>query len=886
MTTKTTTNLQDFARQLHTWGASVTAIKLGTKRPAHKWQQWQAERQTRAELDALPWHTAAAVGVVNGSGDFRVFDIDAAKDGDGAPVGPVPESVVIELLTALGLPDDYQWSYRSGSGAGYGVVIRCAEPLPPDWAAVAARPSGVYVGRPADGRPFGQLELRWSTGQTVIDGAHPTGPGYQWRLGERPFVPPAMRTAAQVVTAFTAIAEHVADFRPTTAAHAPAPAPSPAGHVNGATSEAADGAATSATEKYAAAALADAIRQVSTAAPGDRNKALFRQTAGLAELVNGQVLTRDKVDRAMTGAALAAGLTADETAATIASAFAHVGDVSRTPKPSANGHKRPSTGPRFKVGDAVNVVVSGGLMNPSPCTVTTVHPPHNGTYGYVVAGVVYDDNGAPCEGNYHYEEANLEPADASATGDDGAAVDLAQSLGGVDPTPAPSPVTFKLDDTGNAERFVTQHGDDVRYDHSTRHWLMWTGTHWRMDDDGAAQRRAKITARAIYEEAAAAARVGNDDLAAQSSKWARASAAESRRNAMLNLAQAELPIALTHDRLNTHDLLVNVQNGTIDLATGTIRPHDRRDLLTYVLPVAYDPTAGCPTWVNFLWRITNDDDDLADFLARAVGYTLSGLTTEQCLFFLHGRGANGKSTFVETVMALLGDLGHKARAQVLMLSERERVSNEVAALAGRRLVVTSELSDGGRLDEGLVKDLTGGDTMSARFLYGEPFTFRPTFKLWLYGNHKPTIAGTDDGIWRRVRLIPFTVQIPEKERDATLPAKLRAELPGILTWALRGWQDFQRHGLGTPAAVTQATAEYRSESDVMGIFLEERCRLHDGATAEAGKLYAAYCEWATENGLRPMSNVRFAKSLSERGFAKDKNTANGRMEYQNIWLPG
>ena len=462
---------------------------------------------------------------------------------------------------------------------------------------------------------------------------------------------------------------------------------------------------------------------------------------------------------------------------------------------------------------------------------------------------------------------------------DNAADDLAQP-------PAPSPVAFKLDDTGNAERFVAQHGDDVRYDHSTGHWYIWAGTHWRRDDDGAIQRRGKTTTPAIYDEAAAAARAGNDDLAAQLAKWARASAAESRRNAMLNLARAELPIAITHDRLNTHDLLVNVQNGTIDLATGTIRPHDRRDLLTYVLPVAYDPTAGCPTWVNFLWRITNDDDDLADFLARAVGYTLSGLTTEQCLFFLHGRGANGKSTFVETVMALLGDLGHKARAQVLMLSERERVSNEVAALAGRRLVVTSELSDGGRLDEGLVKDLTGGDTMSARFLYGEPFTFRPTFKLWLYGNHKPTIAGTDDGIWRRVRLIPFTVQIPEKERDATLPAKLRAELPGLLTWALRGWQDFQRHGLGTPAAVTQATAEYRSESDVMGIFLEERCRLHDGATAEAGKLYAAYCEWATENGLRPMSNVRFAKSLSERGFAKDKNTANGRMEYQNIWLPG
>jgi len=460
----------------------------------------------------------------------------------------------------------------------------------------------------------------------------------------------------------------------------------------------------------------------------------------------------------------------------------------------------------------------------------------------------------------------------------------APSVNGNGAAVAPSPVTFKLDDTGNAERFVAQHGDDVRYDHSTEHWLIWAGTHWRQDDDGAIQRHAKTTARAIYDEAATAAQAGNDDLAAQLAKWARASAAESRRNAMLNLARAELPIAITHDRLNTHDLLVNVQNGTLDLETGRLRPHDRGDLQTYVLPVEYDPAAVCPTWDTFLGRVMGGDGDLAGFLARAVGYTLSGLTTEQCLFFLYGRGANGKSTFIETVMALLGDLGHKARAQILMAEERGRVPNEIAALAGKRFVVASELADGGRLNEGLVKDLTGGDSMSARFLYGEPFIFKPTFRLWLYGNHKPTIAGTDDGIWRRVRLIPFTVQIPEKERDASLPAKLRAELPGILAWAVRGWQDFQQYGLGTPAAVTQATAEYRAESDIMGQFLGERCIMQAGATAEAGKLYAAYITWANENGLRPMSNVRFAKSLSERGLAKDKNRANGRMEYQGLEL--
>lgn len=439
-------------------------------------------------------------------------------------------------------------------------------------------------------------------------------------------------------------------------------------------------------------------------------------------------------------------------------------------------------------------------------------------------------------------------------------------------TAAPSPVAFKLDDTGNAERFVAQHGDDVRYDHSTGHWLIWTGTHWRQDDDGAIQRRAKTTVRAIYDEAAAAAKAGNDARAAELAKWARASAAEARRNAMLNLARAELPIAITRDRLNIHDLLLNVQNGTLDLATGQLRPHDRSDLLTYVLPVPYDPAAVCPTWDSFLGHITNDNDELAAFLAQAVGYSLSGSTTRQCLFFLYGRGANGKSTFIETVMALLGDLGHKARAQVLMLSERERVSNEVAALAGRRLVVTSELSDGGRLDEGLVKDLTGGDSMSARFLYGEPFTFRPTFKLWLYGNHKPTIAGTDDGIWRRVRLIPFTVQIPENERDATLPAKLRAELPGILAWAVRGWQDFQRHGLGAPAAVTEATAEYRAESDTLGQFIAECCYVAQGATARGGELYAAYSEWAKANNLKHrLTSVRFARALKELGYVNGHN---------------
>lgn len=291
-----------------------------------------------------------------------------------------------------------------------------------------------------------------------------------------------------------------------------------------------------------------------------------------------------------------------------------------------------------------------------------------------------------------------------------------------------------------------------------------------------------------------------------------------------------------------------------------------------------------PTWDAFISRIMGGNADMVAYLARAVGYTLTGSTSAQCLFFLYGMGANGKSTFIETISTLMGVLSHKARAQVLMQAERDRIPNEVAALDGKRFVVSSELSDGNRLNEGLVKDLTGGDTMSARFLYGEVFHFKPTFKLWLYGNHKPTISGTDDGIWRRVRLIPFDVQIPPNERDPQLGRKLIAELPGILAWAVRGWQDYRKNGLQTPDKVQRATSDYRAESDILGQFIADRCILQGGATAEAGKLYTAYKEWADENGLRANSNVRLAKLLMERGFKREKNTQTRRQEYRDIAL--
>ena len=302
-----------FARQLHQWGANVTAIKRGTKQPGHKWRPWQTERQTLDKLEALPWAGAAAVGVVNGSGNFRFFDIDAPKDENGQVLQAVPESVLETALAAAGLPEDYQWSYRSGSGAGWGFVVRCAEPLPDTLAATR----GIVKGEARDELAFDHLELRWSSGQTVIHGAHPDGPGYQWRLGEAPFVEPALLSAERVAAAFFSIAEVE------TPPHPAGPLPNAALSANG---------------RYGEAALNDAIRQVSTALPGQRNDTLFKQTASLVELVNGGELARDEVERGMTAAALAAGLPQQETRATIHSAFDKV-TASRTApiRTSVNG---------------------------------------------------------------------------------------------------------------------------------------------------------------------------------------------------------------------------------------------------------------------------------------------------------------------------------------------------------------------------------------------------------------------------------------------------------------------------------------------------------------------------------------------------------------------
>lgn len=424
---------------------------------------------------------------------------------------------------------------------------------------------------------------------------------------------------------------------------------------------------------------------------------------------------------------------------------------------------------------------------------------------------------------------------------------------------------FRLTDLGNAERLVHHAGDDLRYCHEWARWLVWTGQRWEHDRAGLVIRHGKHTVRRIYEEAAD---VQDEEARKAIAKWALRSEARQRIDAMVGLAQSEHNVTVLSAALDADPWLLNVANGALDLRTGRLNPHDRAALATKLAPVSYDPDARCPTWLAFLDVIMAGNRDLIDFLQRAVGYSLTGDVSEQVLFFAHGTGANGKSTFTETLAALLGDYAQKAPRGLLTMKpgQNEGIPNDVARLPGARFVVSNEVEEGRRLAEAQVKDLTGGDKLTARFLHGEFFEFLPTHKLWIYGNHRPVVRGTDEGIWRRIRLIPFDVTLPTERQDKRLPAKLRAELPGILTWAVQGCLAWQHGGLGTPAEVRAATDAYRSEMDVVAAFLQENCIPASNASTTKNAMYGAYQKWAEESGERALSKIAFGRRLKERGI--------------------
>jgi putative DNA primase/helicase len=444
-----------------------------------------------------------------------------------------------------------------------------------------------------------------------------------------------------------------------------------------------------------------------------------------------------------------------------------------------------------------------------------------------------------------------------------------------------APIGRRLTETGNAERFCDQYGERARFCHPWGMWLPYDGRRWKRDDTGTVRAWGKIVTRSILVEAA---RIEDAEVRAATVAWAKTSEKAASRAAMLKNAEVEPGIPILPEQMDADPLLFNVQNGTVDLRTGELRPHDPLDYITKLAPVAFDPNATAPTFLAFLERVLPDEDVRA-FMQRAVGYSLTGDTSEQCLFFLHGGGANGKSTLLAVIQALVGDYGRQAAPELLVTRGGDRHPTELADLFGARVVVSVEVDDGKRLAETLVKQMTGGDKMKARFMRADFFEWTPTHKLFLAANHRPEIRGTDYAMWRRIHLVPFTVTIPAGERDPKLPGKLRVELPGVLNWAIAGCLDWQRGGLGVPQAVVDATEEYRQEQDVLGDFMAERCVLDRQAWGAAGAIYRAYSAWCEAGGQKAMSATAFGRRLKERGLTSSKDTK-GTRGWEGIRLSG
>jgi putative DNA primase/helicase len=435
---------------------------------------------------------------------------------------------------------------------------------------------------------------------------------------------------------------------------------------------------------------------------------------------------------------------------------------------------------------------------------------------------------------------------------------------------------FAPTDTGNGERFAAQHGGDVKYTAGLG-WLHYSAGRWIPDRTGETQRRAKATAISINIEAGHAS---DDGHRKQLRDWAGKSESMAKRDAMIRAAQSEPEIAALAEQFDANKWLFNVANGTLNLSTGQLHPHRRGDYITKISPVAFDPQAKCPRFRAFLSAIMGNDAALVEFVQRAVGYSLTGDTREQCFFVLHGNGSNGKSTLLDTLRELLGDYGMQTKPDTLLARREEGINNDVARLRGARFVTAVETGEGKRLAESKIKEMTGGDYITARFLFKENFDFKPEFKIFLATNHKPEIKGTDDGIWRRVRLIPFNVRFwnaergesgpPELKANNLLLEQLRAELPGILAWAVEGCLKWQRDGLTAPSAVLAATNQYREEQDVLGVFLNDCCTIGPECRATVKAIKEAYEKWCEANGEKPVSKIALSKKLQERGFAPFK----------------
>lgn len=439
-------------------------------------------------------------------------------------------------------------------------------------------------------------------------------------------------------------------------------------------------------------------------------------------------------------------------------------------------------------------------------------------------------------------------------------------IGSASPEPT-TPSLYTMDDMGNAQRFIDIFGEDFRYNYMDKCFIYWDGRRWAADLDGASERAADVSVEAMKREAEYYVETGDDDLEKAFGKHIKASRSNKSKNNMLKEIQHKLPIMPF--QLDKHKMAFNVPNGTLSLRTGRLISHERSHFITKFSPIEYTDNADCPMWKKFLADIFAGDKELIRYIQKAVGYSMTGDVTEQCVFFLYGTGRNGKSTFLDVLREILGEYVSNIQPETIMVKNGagNGINSDIARLKGARMVTTVEPNEGVRINEGLIKQLTGDDAVTARKLYGNEFEFKPEFKLWMATNHKPIIRGTDEGIWRRIHMIPFTVQIPPDKVDRQFKSKLEREYPAILRWAVDGCILWQREGLKQPKAVLDMVREYRREMDVISAFVEDRCEVGEIFYERSSDLYTAYSSWCETNTEYKMSNTRFSVELEKR-FSK------------------
>ena len=434
--------------------------------------------------------------------------------------------------------------------------------------------------------------------------------------------------------------------------------------------------------------------------------------------------------------------------------------------------------------------------------------------------------------------------------------------------------SYDMTDTGNAHRLFDKFGHIIRYSYNRKKWYYWDGKAWRLDDSGEIKKLADMVCDDIKREAY---QEQDEKTQADLLKWASKTASSRGKEAMIKECQHLQGIPASPDDFDSYAEYLNCQNGIVNLRTGELLPHDSNFLMSKICYSEYDTEGKKPKlWLKFLNDVTDGNKELQEYIQRSIGYSLTGSNKEQCAYFLYGMGNNGKSTFLDTIADLLGGYASNAQPETIMMKKwgDGGAMSDIARLKSSRFVTSEEPTEGVRLNEGLLKQLTGGSRITCRFLYSDEFEYTPEFKIWIATNHKPVVRGTDIGIWRRIKLIPFEVNIPAEKVDKNMKYKLRSEFPQILRWAVEGCRKWMSKGIEEPSCVLEATKEYKHEMDLLAGFMDQ-CIVIDYTCDEkinANDLFRIYIQWAKDNNEYEMSSKKFFSEISKKLPEKGRNS--------------